>query len=572
MQKLSKRMKLNLWLVWLVLWPISLWFSYTYYYINISGEAWNIILFALLMGAVALFPMTVNQQNVFFVNGVSLVVFILFGLFVEIVLSSLTLLIVLARVGTGKKDIYRIPLNIILITIGSIGAATVYNLLGGTHMAQSLGAFQEWTAIFGYAITVFVLNQVLISILDLVVLKQKRKIFDDGMRWESVYSLLYIPIGLIIYIMYVEIGWIAIPLVGIPYTFISVIFLLLYSYYHVNDLLEKTGDIGHRLTKRLDTNAVYDVFVQEMKELLPIDHACIYQVTDEKHLKRIRYYQDNTAIPLEISKDVFSEEVLKTGDSLLFKSKKEWTKSYPKADTSLPIESVLAVPVLYDDAIVGIVTVFSAKPKTFETLHKRILDILNNYLGVAAENAQSYNKKKQLSERDGLTGLYNYRHFSNQLSQYAVKVDPNTTCSLLVLDLDHFKPINDQFGHEAGNDILQQLARIMEAFIGKDGLVARYGGEEFVVFMPETSLEQARDQADRLRMLIANTVFVMTNHILNDSGPLKIQVTVSIGVAAFPDHCDDLTTLVRFADSALYTGAKETGRNKIAVFQQLQPV
>jgi diguanylate cyclase (GGDEF)-like protein len=171
--------------------------------------------------------------------------------------------------------------------------------------------------------------------------------------------------------------------------------------------------------------------------------------------------------------------------------------------------------------------------------------------------ARSQTALRELSTRDGLTGLVNYREFHRQVTEEAVRYKRyGRPFSLLMLDIDHFKSVNDTHGHLVGDEALRAVATLIQTSVRPTDLVARYGGEEFVVVLPETTGVGAWALADRLRHCIADgALSVPTGHALPQ--------TVSIGVAAFPEDADSVEKLLSAADRALYA-AKAGGRNRAA--------
>lgn len=156
---------------------------------------------------------------------------------------------------------------------------------------------------------------------------------------------------------------------------------------------------------------------------------------------------------------------------------------------------------------------------------------------------------------DGLTGAYNKRHFLDRVpAEIAYARRHRTPLTLLMFDVDHFKLVNDKFGHLAGDYVLQAIAQIVAATLRAEDLFARYGGEEFAVLCRGVPIEKASVLAERLRAKIETNVFEHHVH--------RIPVTISVGVARFVDHPDAVTQLVAEADAALYH-AKKTGRNRV---------
>ena len=168
----------------------------------------------------------------------------------------------------------------------------------------------------------------------------------------------------------------------------------------------------------------------------------------------------------------------------------------------------------------------------------------------------NYQKSVSMAITDGLTNVYNRRyfdvHFKNLFDQAMLR---NKPLMLLVVDIDHFKSINDEHGHQVGDEILQQVTKRMIDNVRATDLVARYGGEEFVIVMPDTMMPPAADIADRMRASMADIPFIVEN------GAKELHCTVSIG-GAFIQTEDATENLLKRADSALYE-AKETGRNKV---------
>lgn len=161
---------------------------------------------------------------------------------------------------------------------------------------------------------------------------------------------------------------------------------------------------------------------------------------------------------------------------------------------------------------------------------------------------------------DGLTGLFNRAAFDQQVTSLFVQAQRQATAlSLMLIDADHFKAYNDQFGHVAGDEALRQLGKILQQTSRKTDIAARYGGEEFVLILPETSAKAAQQIAERLCAQVADTVFEHR------------AMTVSVGVATWPDVGEQasITALIESADQALYR-AKRQGRNQVAMAQGVQ--
>jgi two-component system cell cycle response regulator len=169
---------------------------------------------------------------------------------------------------------------------------------------------------------------------------------------------------------------------------------------------------------------------------------------------------------------------------------------------------------------------------------------------------ENYSRSLSLALTDELTGLYNRRYVFAHLTELMARLpDGNATTAVMMFDIDHFKQVNDRYGHPAGDDVLRELAKRALHNVRSVDLVGRLGGEEFVVVMPETNLGGATIVADRLRLAVADDPFVVGNGE-------KLPVTISVGLAVTGDPEDTLEALLKRVDDALYA-AKNGGRNRV---------
>jgi diguanylate cyclase (GGDEF)-like protein len=166
------------------------------------------------------------------------------------------------------------------------------------------------------------------------------------------------------------------------------------------------------------------------------------------------------------------------------------------------------------------------------------------------------NKKlHELSVTDSLTGLHNHKHLMDKLASEVTRSERYShPFAVLMIDIDYFKKYNDTYGHQAGDEVLRRMASIFMESIRSSDYAARYGGEEFMILLPETGIDEALQGAKRIRKQLANETFG------NDEK--KIPITISMGVATYPEHGEDPETLVSKADAALYQ-AKKAGRDRV---------
>lgn len=232
------------------------------------------------------------------------------------------------------------------------------------------------------------------------------------------------------------------------------------------------------------------------------------------------------------------------------------------------VESVLCVPIFKNKKVEAVLFLASTKTGQYEKYQLPILDILCSYFVVAISNARHYEQTRKNSEHCPLTKLYNYRYFDNLLTDEFKLLDKGIRkeLSLIMLDIDSFKNINDTYGHQSGNDILVMMAKRIKGLIGNRGIVARYGGEEFVILLKDTNKNDTLRLAELLRLTIANRPFLFKNSLDENMDEVEVPITVSIGVAVAPFDADEALALIRHADRALYIGAKRAGKNRVAEY------
>jgi len=185
--------------------------------------------------------------------------------------------------------------------------------------------------------------------------------------------------------------------------------------------------------------------------------------------------------------------------------------------------------------------------------------LLERSIRYALERNRLAKKVRELAVRDPLTNLYNLRELMRFLNYELIKSRRyNHPFSLLMIDIDYFKVINDQYGHRIGDEVLQRVAEAILSNVRGCDLPARYGGDEFTIVLPETPARQGWQGAERLRKVVEN----QTIQVINKNGTLEeVKVTMSIGVAEFPYDANSVETLIEMSDQALYQ-AKHQGRNR----------
>jgi diguanylate cyclase (GGDEF)-like protein len=225
-------------------------------------------------------------------------------------------------------------------------------------------------------------------------------------------------------------------------------------------------------------------------------------------------------------------------------------------------ESLLTVPLRTRNRTLGAL-VLTGRRGVFDSASQRVLAILANQAAATLSLIHDKDKQAELAVRDALTGLYNRRAFAELLVQAVAREDRQKgRFALLILDLDHFKKLNDTYGHPAGDAALKGAADILRRHLRKGDQAARYGGEEFVMILPGTDQDGAQHLAERVRE-------ALEGHRLVFEGA-RIQLTASFGLAVWPGDGKETEELLGSADRALYA-AKQAGRNRVVAAAALAP-
>jgi diguanylate cyclase (GGDEF)-like protein len=231
---------------------------------------------------------------------------------------------------------------------------------------------------------------------------------------------------------------------------------------------------------------------------------------------------------------------------------------FATAEHSRHIKSWLGVPLVIRDEVIGIVTLDSTQADYFTDHDAHLVLAFADYMAIAIENARLFAEVQHLARHDALTGLFNRRYFFEMAEAEIERVRRyGDDLAALMIDLDDFKRVNDNWGHIVGDQLLALIAAETRASLRDSDIIGRHGGEEFFILLPETDVRGARQVAERLRQLISSLSI--------DRAGATVRITASIGVASYDANCANLEALLKRADQALYV-AKAAGRNRVAAW------
>ncbi|MEW6778195.1 MAG: diguanylate cyclase, partial [Bdellovibrionota bacterium] len=220
---------------------------------------------------------------------------------------------------------------------------------------------------------------------------------------------------------------------------------------------------------------------------------------------------------------------------------------------------VVPLPSGSQEGVLGCLVLASRKERRLGAFELRLLELLGRQAGSVLLNARLFERMETLATRDGLTGLLNHRSFQERLDAELRRAQrTGAPLCLALTDIDHFKKFNDTYGHPVGDAVLRHLAKLLSTGLRDIDVVARYGGEEFVLVLPETPLRKGLEVCERIRKKIERTALREQGH--------ELSITISMGVAAYPEHAAAKGALIDAADKALYK-AKHAGRNRALAWE-----
>jgi diguanylate cyclase (GGDEF)-like protein len=212
--------------------------------------------------------------------------------------------------------------------------------------------------------------------------------------------------------------------------------------------------------------------------------------------------------------------------------------------------------------IIGVLALYRQRPNSFDRQEIKLFDRIARQIAMVIDRILVYEQTRALSMTDELTGVFNRRYFNQRYERESQRAKRyGRPLTVLMIDIDHFKNYNDVNGHLMGDDVLKQVAKLLESNIRRSDILARYGGEEFVILLPEISKEKARKAAEKLRQTVEQTRFA------GEEKQPKGTVTISIGLATFPDDAEEPEALLDLADQALYA-AKAASRNRVVAHER----
>ncbi|PIE68791.1 MAG: GGDEF domain-containing protein [Deltaproteobacteria bacterium] len=327
-----------------------------------------------------------------------------------------------------------------------------------------------------------------------------------------------------------------------------------------NEQLDFLNKILTKASKSLDPRAIIHQAGKDVQTLVDVESIMgIFWNTDTPNLMSAELFmppnlqkQDPWVNYLLDQGECHARHAINTYQIELLNKDASLFKPLSLPDTG----NLIQLPLIWNETTMGLLCIVSNEAETLGRDRVQILRAVANHLALALRNALMYRTMKNQADHDGLTRIFNRQHFERRIAKELKRHQRyQNELSLLMLDLDHFKRINDTYGHLAGDLVLREVADMLRATLRESDIPARYGGEEFVVILPHTQEEDAWILAERIRQKIAAHTFKFHDHYF--------QVTTSMGISSVkPSLLKSAEYLVSLADQALYL-AKTSGRNMV---------
>jgi diguanylate cyclase (GGDEF)-like protein len=325
---------------------------------------------------------------------------------------------------------------------------------------------------------------------------------------------------------------------------------------------ETLRTVSNALVSTLELDQVLDLILDQLARVIDYDSAAVL-LLEEDNVRVVtgHGFKDSTkflgrSYPI---KDLPLEKILETQRALWLENPRENTK-LRKLGWTKNIQSWMALPMWAPGELIGFMTLDSYQPDAYGASEAALVQPYANQAAQAIENARRFDWVQRQALTDDLTGLYNRRGLFQLGRREVERADRfERPLTAIMIDIDHFKRVNDRYGHYIGDQVLCEIARRCTALLRKIDLLGRYGGEEFAILLPETAMRTAMEVAERIRKFIADETV--------KTGRGDLSITISLGVAQLTNDTTELARLLDAADTAMYT-AKQAGRNCVKEYKK----
>jgi len=324
--------------------------------------------------------------------------------------------------------------------------------------------------------------------------------------------------------------------------------------------LERLLNAVSRMHASLDQQRVASAVVQEFEQWVRADSWLLYTISDDGQFLELALSEGVRTRPqsltLAINGPGLVERALQQGEIAVFNQSEAEGPDRTGA-RKRTAGAVLCLPLMVEGQVVGVVeAIRNEESGTFDVLDEQMLRELSRIASTALNNAMRFARAERMYMQDDLTRLYNSRYLRQFLDNEIKRARRyRSRVSVVFIDIDGFKQVNDRYGHRVGSETLREVGGLLADSVRETDVVARYGGDEFTIVLPETSAEKAVATAERIRLRIAEQRFGAASR-------QSFNLTASFGIAAYPNHAQAVADLIEKADLAMYE-AKAANKNNV---------
>lgn len=555
--------------IWLFIVPVNLVIAY-YYFPKLEVDWISVALLFGLMCLIMLLPIRFQNVTISLERLVTFTVFFQYGIFAEFVFVQVAIFILLFSDKGKLPLVYRFFVNSTVFAITSVVSGLMFYLMGGNIGTLSFSSL--FLVGLAYAITYSFVNNFLLKVYFLFDNRSYSLQSKDAI-WDYVTTIMMMSFSLTLYFLHEYIGNQSLLLLVVPFVTVLLIFRMYNSSNTLHDQLSTAGEIGHELSNQLMFDEVLETFLRKLKDVVSFENGYIVDLRSGRKLVPLIGLEDGN-ITKQVESIVFLKEKhdgdgLSNDYSRIYFNEKE-IRILKNIRFLHTVGTVMTAPVIRNGKTEGFLILTTTKEKAFNQINMEIIDVLISYFAISLEKARYFENTLAKSERCGLTKLHNFRYLDRKLDEEIMQLRLGNIqmLSVLILDIDHFKKINDTYGHESGNDLLIKLSEILLKHVSAFETLARYGGEEFVLVLPNCNEAEAAIRAEKIRCEVEGTSFTIIPDLFKERTAINVHMTVSIGVASNVGSKSEGHGLLRNADRALYIGGKQAGRNKVGVYSE----